>query len=56
MGCIHDGHKLYKTIPEKINANTLIDAKIPHLIRANKVDFICHAGVVYFGAFIPHEK
>ena len=45
---MYDGHKLYKTLPEKINVNTLIVAKIPHLIRANKVDFICHVGVLEY--------
>ena len=45
---MYDGHKLYKTVPEKKNANTLIVAKIPHLIRANTVDFICHACVMKY--------
>ena len=45
---MYDGHKLYKTVPEKINANTLIVATIPHLIRAIQVDFICHAGVLEY--------
>ena len=59
---MYDGHNLYKTVPEKINANTIIVAKIPHLILAIQVDFIFHAGVLeyyikcIFGAFIPHEK
>ena len=33
-------------VPEKINANTLTLAKIPHLICAIQVDLICHAGVL----------
>ena len=45
---MYDGHKLYKTVPEKINANTLIVAKIHYLIRAIQVDFICHAGVLTY--------
>ena len=45
---LYDGLKLYKTKPEKINANTLIIAKIPHLTRAIQVDFLCHAGVLKF--------
>ena len=42
---MYDGHK---TVPEKINASTLIIAKIPHLIRVIQVDFICHAGVLKY--------
>ena len=45
---MYDGHKLYKTVPEMIHANTLIIAKIPHDIDAIQVDFICHAGVVEY--------
>ena len=43
-----DGHKLYKMVPEKMNANTLIIAKIDHFIRAIQVDFICYAGVLEY--------
>ena len=43
---MYDGLKLCKTIPDKINATTLIVAKIPFPIRAIQVDFICHACVL----------
>ena len=43
---MYDGHKLYKTVPEKINATTLIVAKIPYRIRDIQVDLICHVGVL----------
>ena len=44
---MYDSHKLYKMVPERINARNLIIAKIPHLIRAIQVDFISHAGVKF---------
>ena len=50
-------------VPEKINVNTLIIAKILHLIRAIQEDLILPCwctgislNLVYFGALIPHEK
>ena len=46
--CMINGHKLYKTVPEKINANTLHPCKNPALFHAIQLDLIGHAGVLEY--------
>ena len=37
---MYDGHKLYKTVPEKKNANTLCSVATVHVTRVLSVDWM----------------